>query len=868
MFRAVWVLGTAYAVVIVLILCDWFPVPIENPSLRYALWGVGVFAVVLVGVRWYVATGPAVPCVPKGRVSEGQLERVLAWLLAYPLFPLQIVLFWAISWLGFGSGLGLPDLLWDDSWLWTFLNGLAVALLFSNILVVRYLLDQRAGAAPPPTWPWGTRGARPSLFCRPGTDPEVRELGTFLLVWWVPALAIFYGCKWFSPERSEFQHAAMVLGLVAGGFVLVAFVRTAEWWVERQTGAAAAGAAATSGAAVGSPIVDEATACAPPPAPPHLDILARVLFAVPAAILFGVLLPANLFGAIWHPVWVICLMLGVFNSLYGVVVFRFANLQYIIAILCVLVGIVCNTQNPDKMSFPNLDRSTLGLAPNTDVDLDALDSPANTEKVKALGLISTPELLSNFHTRWEQHCGGTTPDPARKPKLVIVACSGGGIRAAVWTAVVLEGLEEHPDLKPVGFRNHIRLITGASGGMLGAGLYVADFENFSPGIPSRKTPLSGQLARDSLWPTVQTMLLHDLPSIAVPWDLHGDRGRTLENAWVENTRPEPVGVLARPVTEFDKGTRPRSPLEKTFADLKQWEDEKHVKHSELMCDRPSIVFSPMMVEDCRRLLITNLDLGDPFLRCVALNGALQKRSTDPAVPVDVPTDQQSQPVLEFWRAFPSSYNSFQIKTAARMSATFPFIGPGVSLPTSPRRRVVDAGYFDNFGINLAAVWLHRYQEEIRAHTSGVVIIEIRAYPRRKEKLAFNPDRLTSTDSQTPNPKKRPELFTWALSEVSTPAEAIINLYSRGAYFRNDVQLDILDLVFNGPRDKRDSTQTPFLTTVTFECDLDAALSWTLPERDYIEIQKSFGRYQTEVKNLVAWFGSGGTGARPPAKGKP
>ena len=56
-----------------------------------------------------------------------------------------------------------------------------------------------------------------------------------------------------------------------------------------------------------------------------------------------------------------------------------------------------------------------------------------------------------------------------KPKLVVVCTSGGGIAAANWTTLCLAELEETVP----NFSSHLRLVTGSSGGMLGAGLYVA-----------------------------------------------------------------------------------------------------------------------------------------------------------------------------------------------------------------------------------------------------------------------------------------------------------------------------------------------------------------------------------------------------------
>src|SRR5690606_19104555 len=68
---------------------------------------------------------------------------------------------------------------------------------------------------------------------------------------------------------------------------------------------------------------------------------------------------------------------------------------------------------------------------------------------------------------WKKAASEGRPE-GYKPKLVILAVSGGASRAAFWTAKVIEVLER--DLK--GFGTNLRLITGASGGMVGAAHYV------------------------------------------------------------------------------------------------------------------------------------------------------------------------------------------------------------------------------------------------------------------------------------------------------------------------------------------------------------------------------------------------------------
>ena len=69
--------------------------------------------------------------------------------------------------------------------------------------------------------------------------------------------------------------------------------------------------------------------------------------------------------------------------------------------------------------------------------------------------------------RW---LGALNKKNVARPKLAIVATSGGAIRSAVWTAVVLESLEDtlsDLSLEKPRFHDHVRLMTGASGGMLG-----------------------------------------------------------------------------------------------------------------------------------------------------------------------------------------------------------------------------------------------------------------------------------------------------------------------------------------------------------------------------------------------------------------
>ena len=73
--------------------------------------------------------------------------------------------------------------------------------------------------------------------------------------------------------------------------------------------------------------------------------------------------------------------------------------------------------------------------------------------------------------RWARsfpNAAGAAAGPA-KPILVVVTASGGALRAAIWTETVLGSLDQTFD----DFHHHVRLITGASGGMLGGARYVS-----------------------------------------------------------------------------------------------------------------------------------------------------------------------------------------------------------------------------------------------------------------------------------------------------------------------------------------------------------------------------------------------------------
>jgi hypothetical protein len=119
--------------------------------------------------------------------------------------------------------------------------------------------------------------------------------------------------------------------------------------------------------------------------------------------------------------------------------------------------------------------------------------------------------------------------------------------------------------------------------------------------------------------------------------------------------------------------------------------------------RPAIVFSPTIVEVGTPLEVTSLRW--------SRQGASQTR-------------------LNLFDALPA-HQFLLLSTATRLSATFPIISPAAELPTAPVPwHAVDAGYFDNDGIDSAVRYLLDPDviEWLTANSSGVILLALRAFP--------------------------------------------------------------------------------------------------------------------------------------------
>ena len=129
--------------------------------------------------------------------------------------------------------------------------------------------------------------------------------------------------------------------------------------------------------------------------------------------------------------------------------------------------------------------------------------------------------------------------------MIIVATAGGGIRAAYWTATILEQLEKDFAAEG-GVRPYLFAISGVSGGSVGATAFEAALaqrdENQCTAGHGTCPPATTFLTADFLAPALASLVFVDTPSSFLPDLGQGDRGTALERAFESASG----GLLTRP----------------------------------------------------------------------------------------------------------------------------------------------------------------------------------------------------------------------------------------------------------------------------------------------------------------------------------
>jgi len=316
----------------------------------------------------------------------------------------------------------------------------------------------------------------------------------------------------------------------------------------------------------------------------------------------------------------------------------------------------------------------------------------------------------NILERWRAKFGKSRL--LRKPKLVLLCVSGGGIRASLWSNHVIREIDR---VLKGRLMKHTVLMTGASGGMWGAAVYRELYHQKQLGkdIELYDQKYLDYSSKDLANPLAFTFLVND---IFIPWvnrKVNGytykqDRGYIFEQKFIENTD----SLMAMNLGYYEKP-----------------EKEAVV---------PLMFLTPMITNDNRLLVISPQGVRYMMRPPFAYQGAGDNARID---------------AVDFG-ALLKKHDPFNMRfvTALRMNATFPFIFPSVQMPTKPTIELVDAGFRDNYGLESATRFAAIFRTWIRNNTSGITIISIRSFTEEEE-------------IQEVTSKSLPELFLNPLTPV-------------------------------------------------------------------------------------------------------
>jgi len=271
-----------------------------------------------------------------------------------------------------------------------------------------------------------------------------------------------------------------------------------------------------------------------------------------------------------------------------------------------------------------------------------------------------------------------------KPYLFVINVSGGGTRSATFTLSILQRMDS---LCGGRLMDKTFLITGASGGMLGAAYYreLARERSEGKNLYLYSNKYVDDISKDLLNPTFSSFVARDMAAPAQKFKIGNnfyikDRGYAFEEKLRENTR----NLLDRQLKDIAK-------------------DEHSAK-------TPLMMFNAVIVRDGRKMIISTQPVS-----------FLMKPQADSVHSVSPDPDEIDFAAL-FEKQDPMN---MRLLTALRMNATFPYVLPNVWLPSKPVIDVMDAGLRDNYGPETALRFIDVFKDWLKENTAGVVMLQIR-----------------------------------------------------------------------------------------------------------------------------------------------
>jgi hypothetical protein len=348
------------------------------------------------------------------------------------------------------------------------------------------------------------------------------------------------------------------------------------------------------------------------------------------------------------------------------------------------------------------------------------------------------------------------------PTLMIVTVSGGGQRSALWS---LNALQHADSVLNGSLMDNTFLISGASGGLFGAAYYR---DLYMERADRNHGDRLREMGTDVLNPIMFTLLVNDMLFKVRNFEYGGfkykrERGYEFEQRIKSNLN----NMLDHPLSYY--------------------------REPEVQADIPLLFVSPTITNDGRKLYISpqptgffNLGLDEAQSKVQGVDFRLLLKDQHP--------------------------DSLRFLTALRMSATFPYITPTISLPTTPPVQIADAGISDNYGISDAMIFLHVFEEWILENTSQVILVAIR--DSEKDGLV--------AEGESSN----------VLEKFFSPIQGVLKSWDQIQTIKNEQQFNLLKGSYG---DRLERIDFAYIENRDQNKNARASLSWRLTESEKRDI---------------------------------
>lgn len=415
-----------------------------------------------------------------------------------------------------------------------------------------------------------------------------------------------------------------------------------------------------------------------------------------------------------------------------------------------------------------------GINQASGINYDTIKTEYSVENLKAIhskeqyihDKLHMLETLENWKTKWEN---------PKDQKMVFLCVSGGGQRAALWTVNSL--LNADRELNGT-LMDQIMLITGASGGAIGAAYYREMYRrNPRIALSENRNKLLENIGKDNLNPVIFGLLVNDLFFKMRTHEYAGhtysiDRGYVFE----QNLNKNLAFTMDQQIGDY-------------------LDEEKNAKI-------PTLIMSPTIANDGRKLYISSQPISFLGISSEVLENKEQ--------------DIRGVDFQNLFRANEPEKLSFL--SALRMSASFPYITPNISLPAEPRVEIMDAGISDNFGVSDAIRFVDVFQDWITENTAGVVFLVVR-----------------DTKSDAPIEKRtNPSV----IDRLTYPIASVYNNLTNMQDINNDARIEQMKHWFEGEFDVVEIAYDSFDKNGSTSEAERASLSWHLTAKEKQNIQKN------------------------------